>query len=254
MLHRLRRHPFPVSAYFEHCLVVTYAFPTRALTPLLAPGLELDTHNGAGFIAAAFVQTRGLRPAFLPGVCGQDFFLAGYRVFVKHRTGGMCTRRGLRILRSDADRRLMVWGGNLLTHYNYRLCRADVEAGPGSLTIRVRTPGASADIDLDAYIGQEAAAIPDGSPFVDAREARRFAGPLPYTFDYEPETRSIIRIKGVRRKWSPLPVRVDVREMGFLRTGALADYEPVRASAFYVAGVPYLWERGVVESCGGDAA
>jgi hypothetical protein len=250
----LRRHPLTVSAFFEHCLVVTYAFQREALEPLLQPGIELDTWNGMGFVAAAFVQACGLRPAILPAACGRDFFLAGYRVFVTHRAAASPTRRGLRILRSDADRRLMVWGGNLLTRYNYRLCRAAVEAGPGLLKIRVRTPDADADVDLDAFVDTAGAGIPAGSPFANAREARRFAGPLPYTFDYEPETRSIIRIKGVRREWSPLLVRVDVREMGFVRAGPLAGHEPVLASAFYVSGVRYRWERGVVESCVGGAA
>src|SRR4051794_17974651 len=81
MMHLLKRHPFPVEARFEHCLVLAYAFPAPALEGLLPPGLALDTHRGLGFVAAAFVQTRALRPVFLPRCCGRDFFLAGYRVF-----------------------------------------------------------------------------------------------------------------------------------------------------------------------------
>lgn len=79
MLHVLRRHPIPMRARFDHCLVVTWAFPEAVLRPLLPPGLELDTLRGNGFVAAAMVQTRGMRPVWAPAALGRDFFLAGYR-------------------------------------------------------------------------------------------------------------------------------------------------------------------------------
>ncbi len=254
MLHLLKRHPFPIQAHFEHCLVLAYAFPADALEELLPPGLALDTYHSVGFVAAAFVQTRQLRPAAIPACCGSNFFLAGYRVFVKHRIPAGRTLRGLRILRSDADKRAMVWGGNMLTHYNYHLCNATVSTADRLLSIRVRTPGALADVDITAHIAEPDAPLPIESPFADEREARRFQGPLPYTFDYESRTNSIIRIKAMRPCWSPRLVRVDVRQLGFLNQGLLARHTPKLASAFHVADVSYRWERGVVERLAGDAA
>src|SRR4029078_5867292 len=64
-LFRLRRHPVPARARLEHCLVLCYARPARALAPLLPPGLTLDTYGGHGFVAVAMVETRDLRPAVL---------------------------------------------------------------------------------------------------------------------------------------------------------------------------------------------
>ena len=121
MLHLLKRHPFPVVAEFEHCLVLTYAVDAPALQPLLPPGLLLDTLNDqdeTGFLAIALVQTRRLRPAGFPRLLGRDFFLSGYRIFTTFHTPTGRTLRGLRILRSDTNRRLMACSGNLLTHYN----------------------------------------------------------------------------------------------------------------------------------------
>jgi hypothetical protein len=243
MLYQLKRHPLPVEARFEHCLVLAYALPESALQPFLPPALTLDTYNHLAFLAAAFVQTRSLRPAFLPRCLGQDFFLAGYRIFVKHRTPEGRTLRGLRILRSDTDKRSMVWGGNLLTHYNYRLCRSKVIATPSSLSIRTSTKLAAADVDVTAFLDDRG--LPPESPFPDEHTARRFQGPLPYTFDYEPETRSIIRIKGIREHWNPVLVRVDVRQLGFL--SRFAAHRPILASAFHIADIPYRWDRGVLE-------
>jgi hypothetical protein len=42
------------------------------------------------------------------------------------------------------------------------------------------------------------AALPAGSPFSSVREARRFAGPLPFTFDYEEQTHSIVAVYATR--------------------------------------------------------
>ncbi len=251
MRHLLRRHPFAVEAHFDWTLVLTYAFPAATLRPLLPPGLTLDEHEGQGFVAVALVQTRGLRPAGWPAALGQDFFLTGYRIFARHRTAAGRTLRGLRILRSDTDRRRMVWSGNLLTHYGYRLARITQKRAGDQLRLAVRTPGGRADLSLRADLrGDAEHPLPPGSPFADWHTARRFAGPLPYTFDYEPETHAIIRIEGVRREWHPRPVTVRVEQAAFFdrapfaRAGAAS---PTLASAFYVEDIPYRWERGIRE-------
>ena len=140
-LTRLRRHPFPIQAHFRECVTLTYALPPEVLQPLLPPGLELETAGGYGFVAVALVQTEALRPAGLPAALGQDFFLAGYRVFTTFKAPTGRRLRGLRILRSDANRARMVTGGNLLTHYNYHRCTAHaVESGS-----RIRFDVATAD-------------------------------------------------------------------------------------------------------------
>jgi hypothetical protein len=108
----------------------------------------------------------------------------------------------------------------------------------------VKTPRGEADLDVTAHIGREAAALPEGSPFESIKEARRFAGPLPYTFDEEKETRSIIGVRATRQEWNPEPVAVEVRRMAFLERGPFCRTRPVLANAFYVRDVPYRWERG----------
>ncbi|HEY6986910.1 MAG TPA: DUF2071 domain-containing protein [Bryobacteraceae bacterium] len=249
MLHLLKRHPFPVKAFFRQSLVVTYAFPSKLLQPLLAPGLALDTYSGYGFLAIALVQALHLRPSFLPAAMGGDFFLSGYRIFV--RLGNSASSlRGLLILRSDTNRRWMVSAGNLVTHYKYRLCQAEVAERPGEIEWNIRTPGKEADLHVFAWTGDGAAPLPAGSPFVRDKNARRFAGPLPYTFDYEPETHSIIRIRGFRQEWHPTPVRAEVLESTFLTQEPFHSAKPILANAFYMHDIPYQWSRGVRTSLG----
>ncbi|MGW2640892.1 DUF2071 domain-containing protein [Streptomyces sp. NPDC001348] len=253
MRHLLQRHPVAIRTRFAHSLVLTYALPAAVLRPLVPPGLELDTYEEHGFVAAALVDTRALRPAFLPARLGADHLLTGYRVFTRFRTPGGRVMRGLRILRSDTDRRLMVLGGNLLTRYNYRLARISARVEDGSLEFRVDSADGRADLHVHADLGSAPAPLPAGSPFADARAARRFAGPLPYTFEYEPQTRSMIVIKAFRAHWDPRPVPVDVHRLTFFDHGPFAGTRPLLANAFHVADLEYGWERGLRRTESGSA-
>ena len=240
MLHLLKRHPLSIQAFLRRSLVLTYAFPRRLLDPLLPPGLALDVYGDFGFLAIALVQTEGLRPAYLPAAFGRDFFLSGYRIFTR-----LGARRGLWILRSDTDSPWLVRTGNLLTRYRYRLCRVDLTETPGRLDCSIHTPQAEADLEVRAEIGDAAAPLPVGSPFSNAKDARRFAGPLPHTFDYEPESHSIVSVRGVRKEWNPRPVKVEVRKNTFLEREPFCRAAPILANSFYVRNVPYRWERGI---------
>jgi hypothetical protein len=242
----LQRHPIPMTCHFEHCLVITWALPAEILGPLVPPGLELDTYDEHwGFVVIALVQTRRLRPAFLPAWAGSDYALTGYRIFVKHRDETGRTRRGLHILRSDTDSRLMKLGGNLLTHYRYRRSAIDISAVARQLVVRITTRSAEADLDVTARLDDQPAPLPASSPFRSERDARRFAGPLPWTFDYERQTSSIVMIRGRRSQWRPNQVAVEVTTCGFFNQAPFSTAGPRLASAFHVADLDYGWDRGV---------
>lgn len=243
MVYRLKRHAIPVTAFLRQSLVLTYAFPGEVLKPLLPPGLVLDTYGDYGFLAIALVETKRLRPAFLPAALGLDCFLSGYRIFTRlgSRAGSL---RGLLILRSDTTNRWMAFAGNAFTHYRYRLCSVDLSEGLDRIEWSIRTTRHEADLQVVAHIGNSPAALPAGSPFVSEKDARRFAGPLPYTFDYERETNSIIRVRGIREQWGPTPVNVEVLQNTYLRQEPFCYATPILANAFYLREVPYRWERG----------
>jgi hypothetical protein len=240
---RLQRHPLPIRATLRECVTLTYAIPAHVLRPLLPPGLELDTVGDDGFVAVALVQTERLRPEGLPRALGGNFFLAGYRVFTRFRAADGRTLRGLRILRSDTDRTLMALGGNLFTHYNYHRCRPSVVAAGDAIRFTIHTPDDAGN--LDVIVDRREAPLPDGSPFASMREARRFAGPLPFTFDYEAETHAIVAIEARRTNWRPAPVAVHVTRLAFFDQPAFSGCAPRLAAAFYVRDIEYHWLRGV---------
>ncbi len=239
----LKRHPFPVVAKFDRVVAVSFAFPQDVLRPLVPDGLEMDGYEGLGFVTVALVWTRQLRPAGFPAFMGRDFFLAGYRVFCRLRDETGRRLRGLKILRSETDRHSMVWLGNLMTGYNYRKVRAQIETS-GERT-RVQTTRADGTPALDLTFSDPGGdvSLPAGSPFPDWRTARQFAGPMPFTFSPEANG-SFVVIEGSRENWTPRPVALEAWRVAFFDEPPLRGVTPVAANAFAVNDIPYRWERG----------
>jgi len=247
MLYRLQRHALPIKAHFRTSLVLAYAVPAPVLRPLLPAGLTLDTYGNFGFLAIALVETSDLRPSFVPARLGMSFLLSGYRIFTRYQTTAGRTLRGLRILRSDTNRLSMQLFGNLLTHYHYERSQFRVQSTEQRYEVQVTTSDGLADLHVEADLSTQTVALPSGSPFADLNEARRFAGPLPFTFDYERQTHSMIRIEGVRQRWNPRPVSVIVHQNTFLEQDPFRGAGAILANAFYVEDVPYSWRPGIRE-------
>lgn len=239
----LKRHPFPVIARFDRVVAVSFAFPETVLQPLVDSGLELDTFEGLGFVTVAMVWTRDLRPAGFPARLGQDFFLAGYRVFTRLSDEKGRRLRGLKILRSETDKRRMVLSGNLMTHYRYRLVHQQVAETETETRVRTTLPDGTETLDLCFHQNAEEAVLPDGSPFKDWHAARRFAGPMPFTFSSQGDG-SFVVIEGSRQSWVPRPVSVKSWNVGLFKEPPFTGTTPILANAFMVSGVSYRWERG----------
>ncbi|MEO6954667.1 MAG: DUF2071 domain-containing protein [Polyangia bacterium] len=243
MLDALKRHPFAVEAHFRWSLVLAYALPRDVLQPLVPDGLVLDTYDDLGILAVALVQTEHLRPKGLPKALGRDFFLSGYRIFVRLDRPDK-DLRGLRILRSDTDKRMMVALGNTFTHYGYRLAKIATQRDGDRLTVDVRTPEQEADLHVEADL-REATSLPPTSPFRSLEDAKHFAGPLPYTFDRDAPTGKIVAVRGLRSSWSTRPVTIVSQTSSWL---ARPGFSQARlANAFFVEDVPYSWKPGVLE-------
>ncbi len=246
----LKRHPFPVAAWFERVVAVSFAFPEAALRALAPAPLEIDTYEGFGFVTVSLVWTKHLRPAGLPAFCGQDFFLAGYRVFTRLRNPSGRKLRGLKIVRSETDKWRMVWLGNLLTDYRYRKVQVRILASDASLRVQTSTPDGRPTLDLSLKLASEPGAPPDGSPFPDLRTARRFAGPMPYTFSPRGDGTFVV-IEGRRQDWAPRPIEVAAWQVSLFDETPLRDAKPILANAFALEGVSYRWERGRIMRPGG---
>lgn len=241
----LKNHPFAVDAFFEHSVILTFAVPKVHLADIIPSCLELDVlRNEWAFVAVAMVQTKSLRPAGFPKWMGNDFFLIGYRIFVRYRTLSGKRLRGLYILRSETDKDKMTFLGNIFTHYTYSTTDISVVANNTSTTIR----SDKSRFEVSTAYSPEDVMLPAGSPFVDWKEARKFAGPMPYTFAYDTTKKNVVIVKGVRQNWNPAPLAVHNYSIGFFDQMQLRD--AVLASAFEVSKIPYHWKKGRVEKWG----
>lgn len=237
---RLNAHPFAVDAFFERSCTLTFALPAAEVAARLPPGLEPDTFAGRwGFLAVAIVQTKRLRPSGFPAFLGRDFLLIGYRFFVRYRAVDGRNLRGLAILRSETDRWQMVLLGNCFTSYQYR--HADARLNVVDETLRVIAPKSGLRLEVDIGREQEAM-LPEGSPFATWEQARRFCGPMPFTFSHDPQRNEMIVVEGVRSEWKPRPVKVLRHQIPFFAEKSFP--EPILANAFVVENIPYHWKAG----------
>jgi uncharacterized protein YqjF (DUF2071 family) len=242
MLAFLKNHPFAVEAFFESSLVLTYAIAKEELQDLIPECLELDIYdNKWAFVAVAMVQTKNLRPKGFPKFMGNNFFLTGYRVFVRYTTAAGKKLRGLYILKSETDKKKMQFFGNIFTHYNYTTTDISIDK---SLANEIHIQSKQSDIDVEVITNEEAI-LPNTSPFPDWATARRYAGPLPFTFTYNKSKKEVLIIQGVREDWVPKPITIQKADIGFIKKKAFKNIQ--LANAFIIEHIPYYWKKGKIE-------
>lgn len=242
MLAFLKNHPFAVEAFFESSLVLTFAIPKEEVEKLIPECLSLDTFDDKwAFIAMAMVQTKGLRPMGFPKIMGNDFFLIGYRVFVRYTNNDGKRLRGLYILGSETDKKKMEFLGNIFTHYNYST--TDIQQTKKHSITEIKSEKSAFKIEIETK--SEKVHLPENSPFGNWKEARRFAGPLPFTFTYNQEKKEVLIIEGVRKNWKPKPVQVLDFKISFLKSLNLKKV--ILANAFVIKNIPYHWKKGKIE-------
>lgn len=238
----LKNHPFAVEAFFERSVVLTFAVPKDQLAARIPECLELDTFQDQwAFIAVAMVQTKSLRPKGFPEFLGRNFFLIGYRIFVRLTTRAGKRLRGLYIIRSETDKGTMEFFGNLFTHYKYTTTDVTLSSVDNATTFASRK--SNFNVTVKKLDGEKR--LPAGSPFTDWKDARRFAGPLPFTFTWNAEDKEVLIIEGVRQNWNPEPVDVEHYEFRFLE--GLHLHGLVLASTFEIRNIPYYWKKGRIE-------
>jgi hypothetical protein len=242
MFEFLKNHPFAVEAFFENSFVLTFAFPKEKLLTLIPECLELDTLDDKwAFVAVAMVQTKNLRPKGFPEFMGNDFFLIGYRVFVRYTTSAGKRLRGLYILKSETNKKKMEMMGNIFTHYNYTT--TDIVVIKSTKTEEICSK--KSDFFVIKDISEKGAELPLNSPFANWKEARRFAGPLPFTFTFNSQTNEVLIIEGVRQNWDPQPVNIIEQRFSFFDNLNLEN--PLLANAFEIRNIPYYWKKGKID-------
>jgi hypothetical protein len=115
-----------------------------------------------------------------------------------------------------------------------------VSGNDDRLRIDSHDTGLAIEVDLTSNDG-----LPEGTPFSRWEDARKFSGPLPFTFTCEADKKRVLIVEGVRSDWKPLPVRVLRHDIPFL--SQLGHGNAILANAFVVRNIPYHWKKGSAE-------
>ena len=136
----------------------------------------------------------------------------------------------------------MEFFGSIFTQYNYTT--TDIHIIRQNGTTEISSNKSDFNIRIETSDNEDIS-LPAGSPFAGWKEARRFAGPLPFTFNYNPADKKVLIIEGVRENWKPMPVRVSQHNFSFINRMNLSDVR--LANAFIICDIPYYWKKGKIE-------
>lgn len=131
--------------------------------------------------------------------------------------------------------------GNIFTHYNYRWIDIQEEENEKARIIFSNQTLLRVEIEKS----DTPPPLPPGSPFADWNEARRFSGPLPFTFTWLQQQGKMLIIEGVRQHWEPVPVKVSEFKIPFIENLGLSD--GILANAFEIKNIPYYWKKGIFD-------
>ena len=189
------------------------------------------------------VDTKNLKPKGFPDIFGRKFFLIGYRIFVRYKSSQGKSLRGLYIIKSETNKEFMRFFGNIFTRYNYTttdIWREEVDS-----VVKIKSSKSNFRLNYRNSLTGESVRLPRSSVFGSWKEARRFAGPLPFTFEVDKPKREVLIIEGVRQHWDPRPIEVISYNFEFIDN---LNFDEIRLSnAFEIEDIPYYWKKGRFE-------
>ncbi len=241
----LQNHPFAVEAYFESSTILTFAVAKEELEKYVPKLLTLDLFEDKwGFLTIAMVKTKDLRPKGFPKFLGNDFFLIGYRIFVRYQTSTGKNLRGLYILKSETNKLKMELLGNLFTRYAYT--STDISQKIDGHQVEIQSNKSKFTLRYSREREGEMK-LPVNSVFPSWKEARRFVGPLPFTFEIDQTNNQVLIIEGVRENWIADPIELITANFDFIDR---LNFQHIQLSnAFEIRDVPYYWKKGVFDPC-----
>lgn len=239
----MRPLPFGIKTWFEYFIVLIYSVDKEKAEAMLPYPLVHEEHNGKALMAAAFVKSKNFRPFFLPAFAGTSFNLVGYRHMAAYTKADGKTIRGLKIIQSGTNKKWMQRGGNELTQYKFRYNPIVIENTNGDITIK----GDGVNILAREAPPEQEIPLPENSIFENWKYARKYGGPLLYTFEVEPENKSVIITEGSRNHWQPRPVHVLQADVDFFKNSPYAEMNPELSAAYLVKDIPYSWKKAVTD-------
>lgn len=231
------RNPFSVAGSIRQCWLFVYRLPLVTAQHLLPSPLRLVAHGGFAFMNIVVCRLSGMRPAIVPASIGLGYWHVAYRLHAWAPCETGRTLEGLHFLRSDCDRRVVAWAGNMLTDFHFHPAAIRVVETAHAVTGNIESSTAPAHFRIDR---REPPTLAEGSPFSTLEEAAAFLKYKPYSLSVESEdTLQVVRVRRAETAWRSRVVAVREAQWGFL-DGCEAGLE----LCYEVEPIDYRWERG----------
>jgi uncharacterized protein YqjF (DUF2071 family) len=232
------KHPLPMRTTFRDCFLVNFSMEPETLARVLPSPLEAHLVGGRAFLSVVIADMDRMRPAFLPAFCGVTYQQVVYRAVVR------CGReRGVHFLRSDADNRLMVLMGNLLSFFGFHEAHIISGQSGGQHHIDLATaPGDHANIHASFDLTSARRIVPDGSVFQSVDEAQASLVELYAAFHPQPGEAAVRTVRIKRSAWNIQFVDEPRSRFDFMNGSAAFPVGSTRLdSVIYVEDVDYFW-------------
>jgi hypothetical protein len=169
-IHQPRFHLPVISGTIERRMLVNFRCEPDALVRLLPPPFRPKLVNGWGLAGICLIRLNGMRPAFLPAICGLTSENAAHRIAVEWDENGM-TNEGVFIPRRDTNALLnRLLGGKIFPGIHHA-AKFEVNETDNHFKLEMRGEDGETFVCVSARVTSE---LPDGSVFNSLAEASEF--------------------------------------------------------------------------------
>ncbi|HEX5323450.1 MAG TPA: DUF2071 domain-containing protein [Capsulimonadaceae bacterium] len=233
---RLPKNPLTMVGTLDRCWLFTFQTPEEDAWGHLPDPLVPVTHNGYAFWNVVVSHIQSMRPKGAPAALGLSYWHVGYRLYARCETGDGTAIEGLYFARSDCDKKLMTFAGNILTDYHFHTAPISARRDGEGLQIDIASPDAPANATL-CLSGR--ATLPPYSAFASLEEAAAFLKYKPFGLSVLPGGEvSVVKIVRDETAWRGRLVQVQSERWAFL-----ADKSVRPEICYEVSPIAYQWNR-----------
>jgi hypothetical protein len=237
-VHQPRFHLPVINGIIERRMLVNFRCKAAALARLVPPPFRPKLVSGWGMAGICLIRLGGIRPAFLPALCGLTSENAAHRIAVEWDEAGT-TREGVFIPRRDTNALLNRLVGGKIFPGVHHAAKFEVSETKNRLKLEMQSEDGEAFVRVSARVTD---GLPGGSVFNSLAEASDFfrGGALGWSARMTDNEFDGLELQC--REWRMEPLVVEKVESSFF--GNVALFPPGSAkfdSAFLMRDIAHEW-------------
>jgi hypothetical protein len=237
-IHQPRFHLPVMSGMIERRMLVNFRCKPAALTKLLPSPFRPKLVNGWGMAGICLIRLGGIRPAFLPVLCGLTSENAAHRIAVEWDEDGT-TQEGVFVPRRDTNALLNRLVGGKIFPGVHHAAKFEVNETENHFKLEMRSEDGESFVRVLARVTDE---LPDGSVFHSLAEASEFfrGGALGWSARTADNEFDGLELRC--REWRMESLAVEKVESSFFENPKLFQPGSTKFdSAFLMCGIAHEW-------------